>query len=184
MLAVLLAGCGPSRAVTEDPVALLREDLEAAYIEIERLRAENAELDHRLRQAMEQARHGERGETVAVLPTDIFFESGSAELTPQGVIRMAEVAQRLQREFAGREIRIEGYTDNVPIGPTLRALYPSNWELSAARAATVARYLQQRHNFDGRRIEVVGLGEYRPQASNATPEGRQQNRRVRIAVMG
>lgn len=183
--AVLLSGCASTQAVADDELALLREDLEAAYAEIERLRALNDELDYRLRQAMDApAQSGERGETVAVLPTDIFFESGSAELTPQGVSRLGEVAGRLRSEFAGREIRIEGYTDNVPIGPGLRAQYPTNWELSAARAATVARYLQSAHNFDGRRIEIVGLAEYHPQTSNATPEGRQQNRRVRIAVMG
>jgi chemotaxis protein MotB len=191
-LAVLLGGavlssmgCASARPAADDAAELLREDLQAAYAEIERLRAENAELDYRLRQAMDgAARNGERGQTVAVLPTDIFFESGSAELTAQGVARMGEIARRLQSEFSGREVRIEGYTDNMPIGPNLRAQYPSNWELSAARAATVARALQRAHNLDGRRIEIVGLGEYHPAVSNATPEGRQQNRRVRIAVMG
>lgn len=181
----VLTGCASSQPVVDNEADLLREDLEAAYVEIERLRAQNQELDYRLRQAMEgTAQHGERGTTVAVLPTDIFFESGSADLTPQGINRLAEIARRLQSEFSGREVRIEGYTDNMPIGPNLRAQYPSNWELSAARAGTVARYLQQQHGFDGRRIEIVGLGEYHPQTSNATPEGRQQNRRVRIAVMG
>jgi len=182
---LMTAGCAGSRAVADDETSLLREDLEAAYAEIERLRAHNADLDYRLRQAMDgAARNGERGTTVAILPTDIFFESGSAELAGPGANRLAEVAQRLKTEFAGREVRIEGYTDDRPIGPTLRQQYPSNWELSAARAATVARYLQQAHQMDGRRIEIVGLGEYHPAGPNTTPEGRQQNRRVRIAVMG
>lgn len=183
---LLLTGCaGAARTTDTDEATLLREDLEAAYAEIERLRAQNQELDYRLRQMMDRtASGGERGETVAVLPTDIFFESGSAEITSQGASRLAEIARRLQNEYRGREIRIEGYTDDRPIGPTLRAQYPSNWELSAARAGSVARYLQQSHGFDGRRIEIVGLGEYHPQASNNTAEGRQQNRRVRIAVMG
>jgi len=183
-----LAGCAGSGAVSADEAAALREDLDAAYAEIERLRQRNDDLEFRARQALEceaqAARNGERGTTVAVLPTDIFFESGSAELTPQGVARLAEVATRLRSEFAGREVRIEGSTDSMPIGPNLRAQYPSNWELSAARAATVARHLQRAHGFEGRTIEVVGLGEYHPQGSNTTPEGRQQNRRVRVAVMG
>jgi chemotaxis protein MotB len=183
----LLAACS-SRAALNDETALLREDLAASYAEIDRLRAANAELEFRLRQSMENeiqaARSGERGETVAVLPTDIFFESGSAQLTQQGAARIAEVAQRLRSEFRGREIRIEGSTDDRPIGPNLRGQYPTNWELSAARAATVARQLQQAHGFDPRHIEIVGLGEFHPQASNATAEGRAQNRRVRVAVMG
>jgi chemotaxis protein MotB len=184
-LPVYMSGCAGSRAAADDEASLLREDLEAAYAEIERLRVLNQDLDYRLRQAMDgAARNGERGLTVAVLPTDIFFESGSAELAAPGASRLAEVAQRLRSEFAGREVRIEGYTDDRPIGPTLRQQYPSNWELSAARAATVARYLQQSHQMDGRRMEIVGLGEYHPLAPNTTPEGRQQNRRVRIAVMG
>ena len=197
LLAVLLAagalgwtGCS-NRALLDEQQAeidLLRSDLADAYNQIDSLRAQNADLEYRLRQAMqrevESARNGERGETVAVLPADIFFESGSAALRPEGVDRLAEVAQRLRAEFPDREIRVEGYTDDKPIGPNLEAQYPSNWELSAARAATVARHLQWTHGFEGQRMEVVGLSQYHPQASNATAEGRQQNRRVRIAVMG
>lgn len=182
---LVLTGCSGSRGtLDDDELTLLREDLEAAYAEIERLRAENQDLDYRLRQAMDgRSSNGERGTTVAVLQTDILFESGSAELSPQGSGRLAEIAGRLQREFPGRTIRIEGSTDDRPIGPNLRSQYPSNWELSAARAAVVARYLQSSYQFDGRSIEIVGLGEYHPAATNQTPEGRQQNRRVRIAVM-
>lgn len=182
---VVLTGCSGSRAaLDDDELNLLREDLEAAYTEIERLRAENQELDYRLRQSMDnQSNNGERGTTVAIIPTDILFESGSAELSPQGTTRLAEIAGRLQREYAGRTIRIEGSTDDRPIGPNLRAQYPSNWELSAARAAVVARYLQSSYQLEGRRIEIVGLSEYHPTATNETAEGRQQNRRVRIAVM-
>lgn len=188
VIAPSLAGCSSRGALSGDEATLLREDLEGAYAEIERLRAQNQELEYRARQALEceaqASRNGARGETVAVLQTDIFFESGSAELTPQGAARLGEVASRLRSEYGGREIRVEGYTDSMPIGPGLRAQYPTNWELSAARAATVARLLQQQHGFEGGRMEIVGLGEYHPLASNATPDGRQQNRRVRIAVMG
>jgi chemotaxis protein MotB len=144
-------------------------------------------MERQLREAMDaaaNAQSGARGETVAVLPTDILFESGSADLSPEGVARLADVADRLRAEFAGREVRIEGYTDDRPIGPSLQTQYPSNWELSAARASIVARHLQWTHNLAGSQIEVVGLGPYHPLAGNDTPEGRQQNRRVRIAVMG
>lgn len=182
---VVLTGCsGSGAALDTNELDLLREDLEAAYTEIERLRAENQDLDYRLRQAMDgQATNGERGTTIAVIQTDILFESGSAELSSQGTGRLAEIAARVQREYPGRTIRIEGSTDDRPIGPNLVAQYPTNWELSAARAATVARYLQSAYQLEGRRIEIVGLGEYHPAASNETAEGRQQNRRVRIAVM-
>jgi hypothetical protein len=128
LLVSALAGCAGAGALPADEAALLREDLESAYAEIERLRQRNDDLEFRVRQAMEceaqAARNGERGTTVAVLPTDIFFESGSAELTAQGAARLSEVASRLRSEFPGREIRIEGSTDSMPIGPTLRTSVP------------------------------------------------------------
>jgi chemotaxis protein MotB len=190
LLALAASGCS-NRALLDEKqneIDLLREDLDAAYDEIDRLTAQNASYERQLREAMNDvavaANSGERGETVAVLPTDILFESGSADLTPEGVAALADVADRLRADHPGREIRVEGYTDSKPIGPSLQAQYPSNWELSAARASMVARHLQWTHNFDGARMEVVGLSQYHPLADNGTPEGRQQNRRVRVAVMG
>jgi chemotaxis protein MotB len=190
LAALATSGCSSRAALDEGPseIELLREDLNAAYAEIDRLKTQNASMERQLREAMDRAvggaSNGERGETVAVLPTDILFASGSAELTPEGVAALADVAARLRAEFPGREVRIEGSTDDKPIGPNLQSTYPSNWELSAARASMVARHLQWTHNLEGTNMEVVGLAQYHPLASNATPEGRQQNRRVRIAVMG
>ena len=193
-VAAPLAGCGASRAVA-DPAAdslrasaaTLRADLEAAYAQLETARRERdaarARVDELERALAMAGDDGERGETVAVLPTDILFESGSAQLTPEGVRRLVEVAQRLRSEFAGQTIRVEGHTDAQPIGPALQATYPSNWELSAARAAMVARHLQWTHDFDGTRMEVVGFSQYHPADANDTPEGRERNRRVRVAVM-
>jgi chemotaxis protein MotB len=190
IVAFAASGCS-NRALLDEKqneIDLLREDLDAAYAEIDRLTAQNASYERQLREAMNDvataSNSGERGETVAVLPTDILFASGSADLTPEGVAALADVAERLRAEHPGREVRVEGYTDDKPIGPNLQAQYPSNWELSAARAGMVARHLQWTHNLDGAMMEVVGLSQYHPLASNATPEGRQQNRRVRIAVMG
>jgi chemotaxis protein MotB len=194
LAALPAAGCGSSRAVGDPAadslrtsVATLRADLAAAYAQLEdarrdrdAARARVAELERALAMAGEG---GERGETVAVLPTDILFESGSAQLTPEGVHRLVEVADRLRTQFAGRTIRVEGHTDAQPIGPALQATYPSNWELSSARAAMVARHLQWTHSFDGTKMEVVGFSQYHPADANDTPEGRERNRRVRVAVM-
>lgn len=180
-----LAGCASGGGLTAEQQSefdRLRTDLDDAYARLDAAQMRVGELERSLG-AQGENRPGERGETVALLPTDVFFESGSAELTPEGVRALVEVAERLRTEFRGRALRIEGYTDANPIGPNLRDRYPSNWELSAARAAMVARHLQWTHNFDGGNIEVVGLGEYHPLADNATAEGREENRRVRIAVM-
>ncbi len=194
---LLASGCASSRGLSEQQSELdrlraenasLRSDLDAAYELIERTRTEYqasqarvAELERAL--SLQSSQSGERGETVAMLPTDIFFESGSALLTPAGIAGLVEVAARLRSDYPGKTIRVEGYTDSNPIGETLQAQYPSNWELSAARAAMVARHLQWTHQFDGTGMEVVGLSQYHPMATNDTAEGREENRRVRIAVM-
>ncbi len=123
------------------------------------------------------------GETITVLLTDLYFESGSATLSPDGVARLAEVAQTINSQYPDRKIRVEGHTDSNPIGPSLKTTYPSNWELSGSRAAAVVRHFQWTHGMDPVRFEVVGYGHYRPVAPNSTAEGRRQNRRVRIAVL-
>lgn len=153
--------------------------------ELEDLRSENARLRNQLAALRKQVRSGvmRRGETVDVLSADVFFESGSAELAPEGLDRLKEVGTRLQHAYAGRTIRIEGYTDSNPIRGRLKETYPSNWELSAARAASVARHLQWTYDIAPERLEVVGYGPYQPIASNDTEEGRRMNRRVRIAVL-
>ena len=197
--AVFLAasGCASNRGLTGQQSELdrlrtenesLQNDLSSAFelLELTRLefqasQARVAELERAL--SLQGGRSGERGETVAMLPTDIFFESGSALLTPEGIAGLVEVAARLRDDYPGKTIRVEGYTDTNPIGENLQAQYPSNWELSAARAAMVARHLQWTHEFDGSNMEVVGLSQYHPMATNDTAEGREQNRRVRIAVM-
>jgi chemotaxis protein MotB len=77
-------------------------------------------------------------------------------------------------------IRIEGHTDNTPINT---AQFPSNWELSAARAITVIKYFIEKHNIPPRQLSALGFGEFKPIADNSTPEGRAQNRRVDIVVL-
>lgn len=152
--------------------------------EVEKLRTENEQLREQLETAREEAASLQRGETVEVLSTDVYFKSGSAELTPEGVEELKTVAQRIQSEFSGRTIRIEGHTDSQPISGKLEETYPSNWELSAARAARVARHFRWTHDMEPSRLEVVGFGAQHPVATNETAEGRRKNRRVRVAVLG
>ena len=109
--------------------------------------------------------------------SDILFDTGSAalDLTARGVL--AKLAAVLHD--TPNPVRVEGYTDNQPIST---ALFPSNWELSAARAASVV------HLFAGQgvaeeRLAMVGYGEFRPRADNATGEGRNRNRRVVLIVL-
>ncbi len=102
------------------------------------------------------------------------FASGSAELTSAPRDLLARMA-RMFHKFP-YQVSIQGHTDNVPIRSNR---YPSNWELSAARAVSVARYFQSL-GVPPENLEAVGYGEYRPLAPNDTPEGRKRNRRVEV----
>jgi len=147
------------------------------------LRQENEELRDELQRLRKESLSSRRGETVEILSTDVYFRSGSADLTPEGVEKLTSVADQIKREYGGRLIRVEGHTDDRPIAGKLKEKYPSNWELSAARSAAVVRHLQWTHDIDPQRFEVVAFGPYQPVATNDTKEGRSRNRRVRVAVL-
>ncbi len=105
------------------------------------------------------------------------FQSGSAELTPQAQDIASVVANLLAS--INEQVVISGHTDNMPIH---NAQYPTNWDLSAARALNVMKYLLSISNMDPQRFSAVGYGEYRPVADNSTEEGRTKNRRVEILI--
>jgi chemotaxis protein MotB len=111
----------------------------------------------------------------------VLFPSGAADISEDGVRILDRVVGALQK-LAGRRVRIEGHTDNVPIGPVLRTRYPSNWELSTARATAVVGYLVTR-GVSSERLAVAGYAETRPVAPNTSEEGRAQNRRIEIVVV-
>jgi len=109
---------------------------------------------------------------------DVLFPSGVANLAPKALAPLRDLASILAG-FAN-PLRVEGHTDDVPIAT---AEFPSNWELSAARAASVARLLIDT-GIDPHRLAISGRGEFQPEASNATEEGRNHNRRVKLIVLG
>ncbi len=111
----------------------------------------------------------------------ILFDSGSAEIKKDGKKVLDRVAEILAK-VSDKQIRVEGYTDNVPISPRLAARFATNWELSTARATTVARYLQDK-GIDPKLLSACGYSEYRPVASNDTEEGKAKNRRIEISLI-
>ena len=111
----------------------------------------------------------------------ILFDSGKAEIKPEGKEVLTKVGNVLLA-VKDKQIRIEGYTDSVPIGGALRQQFPTNWELSTQRAATVLRFLEEKIGVEGKYLSAVGYGSFRPVASNDTPEGRAENRRIEIAL--
>jgi chemotaxis protein MotB len=111
----------------------------------------------------------------------ILFESGRATITREGRVVLGKVGDIL-KNVRGKQIRVVGHTDNKPILPRYQSKFPSNWELSAARAGAVARYFQKEIGLDPTNMEAVGCSFYEPIASNETKEGRAQNRRVNIII--
>ncbi len=112
------------------------------------------------------------------ITNSILFSSGSAELGPQAMQPLQQIAGVL-KEIPNR-VQVEGFTDNVPIR---NPVFPSNWELSASRAASVVHLLVQA-GVRPERMAAIGYGEFRPVASNATEEGRRRNRRVVMVIVG
>jgi chemotaxis protein MotB len=113
---------------------------------------------------------------------EILFDSGETTIKPEG-IQVLERVGKVLLNVKDQTINIAGHTDNVPIGPDLVKQYPTNWELSAARATSVARYLQDRSGIDPHLISATGYGQYQPIESNKTEKGRARNRRIEIVLV-
>ena len=111
---------------------------------------------------------------------NFLFDLGSAEIKEKGIEALSKVAEFLQKQ-KDKMIRIEGHTDNQPIKGNLLGRYPTNWELSVARAVSVVKYLESK-NIAPKRLSATGHSFYRPVASNDTEEGRAKNRRTDILL--
>ena len=122
-----------------------------------------------------------KGKLTVNLVESVLFDSGKAEVKPNGLVVLQKVIDIL-KNIKDKAIRVEGHTDNVPIGGALARKYPTNWELSAARAINVARYLQLQ-GLDPALLAAVAYGEYKPVAANDTDEGRAKNRRIEIVLV-
>lgn len=107
-----------------------------------------------------------------------FYNSGSAVLKPESIAILDQLASQLAN--MRQSIRVEGHTDNVPINTSR---YPTNWELSTARATNIVIYLQEHYAFDPQRLAASGYGEFRPLVPNNTAENRAMNRRVDIILL-
>lgn len=121
-----------------------------------------------------------KGKLTLNVVNEILFESGQAEVKSQGLKVLQKVVDIL-KNVHDKNIKIEGHTDNVPITGALAKVYPTNWELSAARAINVTKYLQKQ-GIDPDNLSCVAYGEYKPIADNSTSDGRAKNRRIAIIL--
>ncbi|MDX1778099.1 MAG: flagellar motor protein MotB [Thermodesulfobacteriota bacterium] len=119
--------------------------------------------------------------TLVNVPDAVLFPSGSDALTNNGVETLSRISSVLG-EYADREIAVEGHTDNVPIGPSIKDRYATNWELSTSRAIRVMNYIAGNLKKPESSMSVRGYGPYKPVAPNDTDEGRALNRRVVIVI--
>jgi len=147
------------------------------YREMRALRDQTARMTYEL----DALRDG--GQTLSVSTAGELFEPASATLTSAGIERLKPVAAQLRQAYPDRQVRVEGHSDDTPLGESMKERYPSNWELSAARASAVVRQLIELSGLPAEQFAAVGYGTTRPVASNETAAGRRANRRVRVAVL-
>jgi len=112
----------------------------------------------------------------------ILFNSGCSNINSSGEKLLLRMAGFL-RDNKKQNIMVEGHTDNVPLKTSLKKRFASNWELSTARAAAIARFLQKKGGLDPKRLSACGYSSYRPVAPNNTKKGRHQNRRIEIILV-
>lgn len=143
----------------------------------------NRGLKYKIQENESAIPQGLGNEMVYSLPSQVLFDLGRAEIKPEAIPYLEEAIQEIKSvmsDLPNSQIRIEGYTDNLPIH---NWQFQSNWELSAARAISVVRYLIEVHSFPPEKLQAMGYGEYNPVAPNDTPENRQKNRRVEIKIV-
>ena len=122
-----------------------------------------------------------KGKLTVNMVDSILFDSGKAEVKKGGLEILGKVVSIL-KDVSDKSIRIEGHTDNVQISRALAQRYPTNWELSAARAINVTRFLQDQ-GIDPANLSAVAYGEWKPVATNDTAEGKAKNRRIEIILV-
>lgn len=150
-----------------------RKEQEGKYLELAQALQEGAGGQVAIRPESHQL-------TITVLD-QILFDSGDTSLKSSGIRVLNDIGPILH-QVKDQEIRIEGHTDHLPLGASLQKRFPSNWELSTARATEVIRFLIAHHHIDPSNLMALGYADTRPIASNTTEEGRRQNRRIEIVL--
>jgi chemotaxis protein MotB len=169
----------------EELVALRREQGERALEPIEIRRATSPDpgnLEDFSGIEGVEATRGADDEIRLTVDQQILFSAGSTSIRASGRTALVQIAEVIGRSYRSHQIQVEGHTDNTP--PTkIKARYPTNWELSTARASVVLRALNDTGKVDASRCVAVGYAEQRPVADNTSDEGRRKNRRVEVVVL-
>jgi chemotaxis protein MotB len=160
-------------------------EAEARIRELAEEKETAAKTQHSLEDQMRQALESKdvtiselRGKLTVNILDRVLFDSGEADLKPEGQKVLEQIAGVLT-QHTNRQIHVIGHTDDVPI----YRKFASNWELSTARATAAVRFLQDRAGVNPRRLGALGYGEFHPIAPNTTAEGRAKNRRIEVVVL-
>jgi chemotaxis protein MotB len=206
--ALLLTGCVSSKQyrMSQDELAKCRTDQSMLQQQVDSLNTDKANLAQTAAQKDEEINKlkGTYDQLVGGLKNEIangqiqvtqlrdkltvnmvdkiLFDSGRSDIKPTGMEVLGRIGDVLKK-VADKDIRVEGHTDNVPVGSRLRQRYPTNWELSTARATNVVRFLQEKGGVDPTRLIAAGYSEYHPVSSNDTEEGQADNRRIDIVLI-
>jgi chemotaxis protein MotB len=163
-----------------------RDQLQAREEAAEQRRQQLAALQNR---ALAELQEATANGSVAVEPLpsglllrvggNVLFSTGQANIRSEGQATLDDIAEFLKL-YPDYAVRVEGHTDDIPVGPNSQ--WPTNWELSTARASAAVRYLESR-GIEPKRIAVGGYAEHQPLGDNQTREGRAENRRIEIVVV-
>jgi len=146
---------------------------------IDSLRTVVQNLERQVQVLRDSVRRRTKGTT---LKPPVYFVEGSAWLLNDAKRKLDEHAKALQQKYPNADFRIQGYTDPVPIGDSLQAIYPSNWYLAGQRAAAVAHYLDKEHDVRSKGLKIEAYGPPESPGSNETPRRNSKQRRVEIVV--
>jgi chemotaxis protein MotB len=161
----------------------LAKNVEAQASELAALKGTYDKLQEKMKEEIARGdiQLSESGGKLRVgLVDKILFDSGEARVSKRGEGVLARVGAVVA--VIDRQIQVVGHTDNAPIHDKLKAQFPTNWELSAARATNVVRFLAEKGGVPPQRLLASGYGEYQPIASNRTGGGRARNRRIEILL--
>jgi chemotaxis protein MotB len=163
----------------------LREDVATQEEEIARLKGTFDKLQEKMKEELKSGaiKLSQEGDRLRVgLIDKILFSSGEAEITESGKAVLRRVGQVLA-SVEDRQIQVSGHTDTTPPGDRIKRRFPTNWELSVARATGVVRFLSEEVNIPGTMLVASGYGEHAPIATNSNPRGRAKNRRIEILLV-
>lgn len=189
-VALTSVSCSNKKLIAEkdQQIESMQNEMETLQAQLAAERERSAQLKSDLDQAMSDLSNKEKvwmrereGMMQITIDGSITFNQSSTSLKPEGRDVLNRIMNVVQN-YPDRTVLVEGHTDNVPISPQFRNIYPSNWELSTTRAHVVRRYILDTYDVSPDRVGAVGYGEYRPVASNDTAEGRAQNRRVVLTI--